>query len=124
MGGMMEDWHQKLHNNTSPDDVVICQVTNVPIIWHPNELIFNGTRLHILPALQALVDYLNSNLDIKVYWDTLNKNGITKERLLSYDHPIHSEPNLRSEQKEGLLRDLTNYMRSLKVSFILKHIQI
>ena len=23
-GGMMEQWHQKLHNNTSPDDVVIC----------------------------------------------------------------------------------------------------
>ncbi|KAM0844457.1 hypothetical protein ACQ4PT_057025 [Festuca glaucescens] len=63
---------------------------------------------------QALMDYMSSDLDIKVYWDTLNKNGITKERLLSYDHPIHSEPNLKSEQKEGLLRDLTNYMRSLK----------
>ncbi|EMS68547.1 Alpha-glucan water dikinase, chloroplastic [Triticum urartu] len=87
MGGMMEEWHQKLHNNTSPDDVVICQ---------------------------ALMDYMNSDLDIKVYWDTLNKNGITKERLASYDHPIHSEPNLTREQKEGLLRDLTNYMRSLK----------
>ncbi|WVZ52550.1 hypothetical protein U9M48_003598 [Paspalum notatum var. saurae] len=90
MGGMMEEWHQKLHNNTSPDDVIICQ------------------------AMSALIDYLNSNLDIKVYWDTLNKNGITKERLLSYDHPIHSEPNLRSDQKEGLVRDLENYMRSLK----------
>lgn len=87
MGGMMEEWHQKLHNNTSPDDVVICQ---------------------------ALIDYMNSDLDIKVYWDTLNKNGITKERLLSYDHPIHSEPNLKNEQKEGLLHDLANYMRSLK----------
>ncbi len=21
----MEEWHQKLHNNTSPDDVVICR---------------------------------------------------------------------------------------------------
>ena len=64
------------------------------------------------------MDYLNSDLDIKVYWDTLNSNGITKERLLSYDHPIHSEPNLKSDQKAGLLRDLANYMRSLKVSFI------
>ncbi|CAL4969622.1 unnamed protein product [Urochloa decumbens] len=87
MGGMMEEWHQKLHNNTSPDDVVICQ---------------------------ALMDYLCSDLDIKVYWDTLNKNGITKERLLSYDHPIHSEPDLKSDQKAGLLHDLANYMRSLK----------
>ena len=25
----MEEWHQKLHNNTSPDDVVICQVFGV-----------------------------------------------------------------------------------------------
>lgn len=24
-GGMMEQWHQKLHNNTSPDDVFICE---------------------------------------------------------------------------------------------------
>ena len=24
-GGMMEEWHQKLHNNTSPDDVEICE---------------------------------------------------------------------------------------------------
>ncbi|RLN13330.1 alpha-glucan water dikinase, chloroplastic isoform X2 [Panicum miliaceum] len=86
-GGMMEEWHQKLHNNTSPDDVVICQ---------------------------ALIEYIKSDFDISVYWDTLNKNGITIERLLSYDRAIHSEPNFRSEQKEGLLHDLGNYMRSLK----------
>ncbi|KAK4758856.1 hypothetical protein SAY87_020157 [Trapa incisa] len=86
-GGMMEEWHQKLHNNTSPDDVVICQ---------------------------ALIDYINSDLDISVYWKTLNKNGITKERLLSYDRAIHSEPNFRRDQKDGLLRDLGSYMRTLK----------
>ncbi|KAF7829333.1 alpha-glucan water dikinase, chloroplastic [Senna tora] len=86
-GGMMEEWHQKLHNNTSPDDVIICQ---------------------------ALIDYINSDFDIGVYWKTLNDNGITKERLLSYDRAIHSEPNFRRDQKEGLLRDLGNYMRTLK----------
>lgn len=86
-GGMMEEWHQKLHNNTSPDDVIICQ---------------------------ALIDYIDSDLDIGVYWKTLNDNGITKERLLSYDRAIHSEPNFRRDQKEGLLRDLGNYMRTLK----------
>ncbi|CAJ1940177.1 unnamed protein product [Sphenostylis stenocarpa] len=86
-GGMMEEWHQKLHNNTSPDDVVICQ---------------------------ALIDYISSDFDIGVYWKTLDDNGITKERLLSYDRAIHSEPNFRRDQKEGLLRDLGNYMRTLK----------
>ncbi|CAA2985281.1 alpha-glucan water dikinase, chloroplastic isoform X1 [Olea europaea subsp. europaea] len=86
-GGMMEEWHQKLHNNTSPDDVVICQ---------------------------ALIDYIKSDFDIGVYWKTLKDNGITKERLLSYDRGIHSEPNFRRDQKDGLLRDLGNYMRTLK----------
>ncbi|KAF9677885.1 hypothetical protein SADUNF_Sadunf08G0154300 [Salix dunnii] len=86
-GGMMEEWHQKLHNNTSPDDVIICQ---------------------------ALIDYIKSDFDVSVYWKTLNENGITKERLLSYDRAIHSEPNFRRDQKDGLLRDLGNYMRTLK----------
>ncbi|WJX93428.1 alpha-glucan, water dikinase [Trifolium repens] len=86
-GGMMEEWHQKLHNNTSPDDVVICQ---------------------------ALIDYISSDFDIAVYWKTLNDNGITKERLLSYDRAIRNEPNFSRDQKEGLLRDLGHYMRTLK----------
>ncbi|XP_071707709.1 alpha-glucan water dikinase, chloroplastic-like [Rutidosis leptorrhynchoides] len=86
-GGMMEEWHQKLHNNTSPDDVIICQ---------------------------ALMDYIKSDLDISVYWETLNTNGITKERLLSYDRAIHNEPNFSRDQKEGLLRDLGSYLKTLK----------
>ncbi|KAL8157061.1 alpha-glucan water dikinase, chloroplastic isoform X2 [Apium graveolens] len=86
-GGMMEEWHQKLHNNTSPDDVVICQ---------------------------ALLDYIKCDFDVNVYWRTLNENGITKERLLSYDRAIHSEPSFRRDQKDGLLRDLGSYMRTLK----------
>ncbi|KAF7809324.1 alpha-glucan water dikinase, chloroplastic [Senna tora] len=86
-GGFMEEWHQKLHNNTSPDDVVICQ---------------------------ALIDYINSDLDIGAYWKTLNANGITKERLLSYDRAIHSEPSFLRDQREGLLRDLGSYLRTLK----------
>lgn len=64
---------------------------------------------------QALLDYIKSDFDISVYWKTLNENGITKERLLSYDRAIHSEPKLRSDQKEGLLRDLGHYLKTLKV---------
>ncbi|KAK8322445.1 hypothetical protein V6Z12_A12G167300 [Gossypium hirsutum] len=86
-GGMMEEWHQKLHNNTSPDDVVICQ---------------------------ALIDYIKSDFDISIYWKTLTENGITKERLLSYDRAIHSDPSFGRDQKDGLLRDLGHYMRTLK----------
>lgn len=70
-----------------------------------------------IPSWQALLDYIKSDFDISVYWKTLNENGITKERLLSYDRAIHSEPSFRRDQKDGLLRDLGNYMRTLKVCF-------
>ena len=116
---MMEEWHQKLHNNTSPDDVVICQVLNLFSVW-----IFFSFRMRFLNSLilmlslQALIDHIESDFDMGVYWKSLNDNGITKERLLSYDRGIHSEPSFRRNQRDGLLRDLRNYMRTLKVGFI------
>ncbi|OVA15252.1 Pyruvate phosphate dikinase [Macleaya cordata] len=86
-GGMMEEWHQKLHNNSSPDDVIICQ---------------------------ALLDYVRSDFKIDIYWNTLKANGITKDRLRSYDRPIVSEPHFRVDTKGGLIRDLTSYLKTLK----------
>ncbi|KAL5705472.1 alpha-glucan, water dikinase [Ranunculus cassubicifolius] len=86
-GGMMEEWHQKLHNNSSPDDVIICQ---------------------------ALLDYVRSDFKLDVYWRTLNASGLTKSVLRSYDRPIVSEPNFRAGAKEGLIRDLTSYLKTLK----------
>jgi alpha-glucan, water dikinase len=67
--------------------------------------------------VQGLIDYIKSDFDVNVYWETLKKNGITKERLLSYDRGIHSEPNFRRDQNDGLLRDLGHYLRTLKVSY-------
>ncbi|KAF2323958.1 hypothetical protein GH714_004742 [Hevea brasiliensis] len=80
--GMMEEWHQKLHNNSSLDDVIICE---------------------------ALLNYVRC-----VYWQTLNANGLTKEKLASYDRPIVSEPHFNTHAKEGLIRDLTMYLKTLK----------
>ncbi|KAK7858548.1 alpha-glucan water dikinase 2, partial [Quercus suber] len=85
--GMMEEWHQKLHNNSSPDDAIICE---------------------------ALLNYVRSGFRIDVYWQTLNANGLSKEKLASYDRPIVSEPHFRTDAKEGLIRDLTAYLRTLK----------
>jgi hypothetical protein len=82
-GGMMEEWHQKLHNNTSPDDVVICE---------------------------ALLAYLRSGLDISAYWDTLHAQGITRERLASFDRAIRSEPHFDQGQVRG--RDRWNISSS------------
>ncbi|GBG63702.1 hypothetical protein CBR_g39013 [Chara braunii] len=86
-GGMMEEWHQKLHNNTTPDDVVICQ---------------------------ALIDFINSGFQMDAYWKTLNSNGVTRERLASFDRPIVSEPRFSRDQANGLVRDLSSYMKTLK----------
>ncbi|KAM7516914.1 hypothetical protein LguiA_006497 [Lonicera macranthoides] len=87
MGGMMEEWHQKLHNNSSPDDVIICE---------------------------ALINYVRCDFKIDTYWQTLTAKGLTKDILASYDRPILSEPHLRPATKEGLIRDLTSYLKTLK----------
>lgn len=65
--------------------------------------------------LQALLNYVRCGFKIDVYWRTLNANGLTKEKLASYDRPIVSEPCLRLDAKEGLIHDLTMYLKTLKV---------
>ena len=86
-GGMMEEWHQKLHNNTSPDDVPICE---------------------------ALLKFIASDCDINVYWAHLHANNIDAKRMSEYDRKICSEPKFSRDQYEGLTRDLTEYLRTLK----------
>lgn len=58
---MMEEWHQKLHNNTSPDDIHICE---------------------------ALIAYIDADLRIEAYWARLAEAGIDAARLASYDRSI------------------------------------
>jgi hypothetical protein len=47
-GTWMEDWHQKLHNNTTPDDVAICE---------------------------AYIKFLESGGDNGAYWSMLSDAG-------------------------------------------------
>ena len=47
-GTWMEDWHQKLHNNTTPDDVAICE---------------------------AFIAFLQSGGDRGAYWGVLSDAG-------------------------------------------------
>lgn len=81
-GSMMEQWHQKLHNNTSPDDVVICD---------------------------ALVAYWRSNGDINAYWHVIHSNGVDRDRLASYEQPITSEPDFLGHLKDTMLHELGRY---------------
>jgi alpha-glucan,water dikinase len=81
-GHFYEEWHQKLHNNTTPDDIPICE---------------------------ALLIYLRSG-NLGDYWNHLTKNGITKERLASYERKIVHEPWMKKEA----IGDFENYLRILK----------
>jgi len=35
----MEEWHQKLHNNSTPDDIIICEV------YEPSSLLLSSLEL-------------------------------------------------------------------------------
>ncbi|GAB4820070.1 hypothetical protein N2152v2_007116 [Parachlorella kessleri] len=86
-GTWMEEWHQKLHNNTTPDDVPICE---------------------------AYLAFLEGNGDRGAYWRVLSEAGISRQRLESFDRPIVTEPEFFPDKKDALIRDLNNYLNILK----------
>ena len=77
-----EQWHQKLHNNTTPDDVVICE---------------------------ALLAFLYSG-NIEDYRNHLEKGGITKEIMASYERKITAEPY----HNRSYIPDFERYLKLLK----------
>lgn len=86
-GSMMEQWHQKLHNNTSPDDVIICD---------------------------ALLAFWHGNGDLSAYWNVINSNGLTRERMASYEQPITTEPDFPGHIKDTMIHELSRYGELLK----------
>lgn len=86
-GHFMEEWHQKLHNNTTPDDVVICE---------------------------AYLDFLRSNGNLDKFYKRLKEGGITRERLEGYERPIKSSPDFIPHLKEALIRDFEHFLGILK----------
>ncbi|CEM06669.1 unnamed protein product [Vitrella brassicaformis CCMP3155] len=85
-GHFYEQWHQKLHNNTTPDDVGICK---------------------------ALLAFLRSGGNMQSYWDVLNDHGITRERLASYDRPINKEPYMHGDTGK-LIFEFDQYLKILQ----------
>jgi alpha-glucan,water dikinase len=86
-GHFMEEWHQKLHNNTTPDDVVICE---------------------------AYLAFLRHNGNFYSYYMRLEQDGVTKERLESYDRPIRSHPHFIPHLKDALIHDFEVFLGILK----------
>jgi len=57
----LEQWHQKLHTNTTPADITICE---------------------------SYIDFLHSG-DGGVFWHSLwERGGLSREALATMDHPI------------------------------------
>jgi alpha-glucan,water dikinase len=88
-GHFLEEWHQKLHNNTTPDDVVICE---------------------------AFIEFLKSNGNLERFYQTLQAGGVTRERLRGFERPIRSDPQFVSHLKDALIHDFHNFLRILKES--------
>ena len=64
-GHFLEEWHQKLHNNTTPDDVVICE---------------------------AYLEFLRSNGNLEtVFTRSSQAGGVTRQRLESFERPIRTD---------------------------------
>ncbi len=86
-GHFMEQWHQKLHNNTTPDDIVICE---------------------------AYLNFLMSEGNLSVFYSTLESGGVTRDRLRSFERPITVDPDFIPFLKDGLIHDFRNYLGILK----------
>jgi alpha-glucan,water dikinase len=84
----MEQWHQKLHNNTTPDDITICE---------------------------AYIAFLKANGDLGEYWRVLAEGGVDRAQLESYERPVVTEPITHgAEKKMALIKDFSNYLAILK----------
>ncbi|NOY39356.1 MAG: hypothetical protein GXO95_03790 [Nitrospirae bacterium] len=86
-GHFLEEWHQKLHNNATPDDIVICE---------------------------AYLNFLKSDGDLELFYRTLEAGGVTKERLEGFERPIKSSPDFIPHLKDALIHDFEEYLRLLR----------
>jgi alpha-glucan,water dikinase len=86
-GHFLEEWHQKLHNNTTPDDVVICE---------------------------AYLEFLRSNGNLDRFYQTLQDGGVSRPRLETFERPIRSRPDFVPHLRDDLIRDFESFLRTLK----------
>ncbi|MBN1607566.1 MAG: hypothetical protein JW940_13095 [Polyangiaceae bacterium] len=86
-GTFLEQWHQKLHNNTTPDDIAICR---------------------------AYLAYLRADGDVEALYRTLAAHGVSRERLRGYERPITVDPVFYGHAKDGLIADFTRYLGLLR----------
>ncbi|MBF0518605.1 MAG: hypothetical protein HQK92_02665 [Nitrospirae bacterium] len=82
----IEQWHQKLHNNATADDIVICK---------------------------AYIEFQRSNGSLDVFYSVLNSMGVTRERLMGFERPIKNDPEFIPHLRDVLIRDFEHYLKIL-----------
>jgi alpha-glucan,water dikinase len=83
----LEQWHQKMHNNTTPDDIVICE---------------------------AYVAFFRSDGNLDTFYRTLEAGGVTRQRLESFERPITARPDFYPDTKDAMILDLEHFLGTLK----------
>jgi alpha-glucan,water dikinase len=83
----MEQWHQKMHNNTTPDDIVICE---------------------------AYLAFLRSDGDADAFYRTLEQAGVTKSRLESFERPIVARPDFYADKRDAMIGDFEHFLGTLR----------
>jgi len=86
-GHFLEEWHQKLHNNATPDDIVLCE---------------------------AYLEFLQSNGNLNRFYEKLQEGGVTRQRLESFERPIRSQPDFVPHLKDALISDFQQFLRILR----------
>lgn len=86
-GHFLEEWHQKLHNNTTPDDVAICE---------------------------AYLAFLERNGDQAAFDEALRAHGLDRERLTRYERPIRSAPDFVPQLRQFLIADFRVFLSILR----------
>ncbi|MGA1795894.1 MAG: phosphohistidine-like domain-containing protein [bacterium] len=86
-GNFLEEWHQKLHNNATPDDIVISE---------------------------AYLAFLRSGGDLDLFYATLDEGGVGRSRLEGFERPIRTEPEFYPDIQEALIEDFEGYLKILK----------
>ncbi|MGA1826492.1 MAG: hypothetical protein ACMUIP_17705, partial [bacterium] len=86
-GTFLEQWHQKLHNNTTKDDIAICE---------------------------AYLAFLRSDGDKEVFYHTLKIHGITHDRLHSFERPLTSDPQFFPDKVDDMVEDFEYFLKILK----------
>jgi alpha-glucan,water dikinase len=63
---------------------------------------------------KAYLEFLRSDGELARFYETLEDNGVSRERLESYERPIRSDPDFVPHLKEALIHDFEEFLGVLK----------